>query len=294
MVREVLGTAGGSSAPQPDLATIADAFTRTAARYDAFGDDHPHLSRMRHKVYAAVERAVPAGARILELNAGTGTDAVHLAQRGFKVHATDIAPGMLERIRDKVAAGRLEGRVTVQDCSFLDLDRVTGAPFDAVLSNLGGLNCVADLTAVLRGLDHVLVPGGTVVLVVMPPICLWELGLVFTGQFRLAVRRLSRGGTQAHLEGREFTVHYFTPRQVAEAFGPCYDVLSVEGLSVITPTAESKNLAKRHPNIYRTLARVDDRLAPHPPFSRWGDFFVLTARRRADQRASHRSGEVSA
>ena len=71
---------------------------------------------------------------------------------------------------------------------------------------------------------------------------------MFTGQFRLAVRRLSRGGTVAHLEGRRFTVHYFTPRRVVAAFGPGYDVLGVEGLSVLTPTAESKNLAKRHPS----------------------------------------------
>jgi len=297
VVRERLGTAGASrtsGGSEPDLATIADAFTRTAAKYDAFGDDHPHLTRIRRKVYAAVERAVAPGSRILELNAGTGTDAVHLARHGFSVHATDIAPGMLERIRDKVAAGQLEGRVTVQDCSFLDLDRVTGAPYDAVLSNLGGLNCAADLASVLGGLDQVLVPGGTAVLVVMPPICLWELSLVFTGQFRLAVRRLSRGGTRAHLEGREFTVHYFTPRQVAAALGPRYEVVTVEGLSVITPTAESKNLAKRHPAVYRTLARIDDRLAPHAPFSRWGDFFVLTARRRADQPAHHTSGGATA
>ncbi len=179
----------------PDLVTIADAFSSTAARYDAFGEDHPHLTRMRGKVYATVERHVTPGTRVLELNAGTGTDAIQLAQRGYRVHATDIAPGMLARIRDKVVARGFEDTVTVQDCSFLELERVTGAPYDAVLSNLGGLNCVADLDAVAKGLDRVLAPGGTAVLVVMPPICLWELALVFTGDFRLATRRLSRGGT---------------------------------------------------------------------------------------------------
>ena len=167
----------------------------------------------------------------------------------------------------------------MQDCSFLELERVTGTPYDAVLSNLGGLNCVADLDTVAKGLDRVLAPGGTAVLVVMPPRCLWELALVFTGDFRLATRRLSRGGTRAHLEGREFTVHYFTARQLRRALGCAYELLSVEGLSVFTPTAESKQLAKRHPGLYASLAWLDDRLAPRAPFRGWGDFFVAVARR---------------
>jgi ubiquinone/menaquinone biosynthesis C-methylase UbiE len=275
-----------SGAPADDLAAIADAFTRTAARYDAFAEDHPHLSRMRQKVYATFERFVPAGARVLELNAGTGTDAVQLARRGFRVHATDIAPGMLARIRDKVARDRLDGRVSVQECSYLELDRVEGGPFDAVFSDLGGLNCTAELGRVARGVDGILVPGGTVVAVVMPPVCLWELALVFTGQFRLAVRRLSRGGTRAHLEGRRFSVYYYPPRQVLAAFGPDYEPLAVEGLAVLTPTAESKNLAKRHPGTYRTLARLDDAVSRHAPFSRWGDFFVVVLRRRPSATAA--------
>jgi ubiquinone/menaquinone biosynthesis C-methylase UbiE len=272
----------------PDLATIADAFTRTAARYDAFAEDHPHLTRMRSKVYGAFERFVAPGAAVLELNAGTGTDALHLAQRGYRVHATDIAPGMLGRLRDKVAAHGLEGRVSVQECSFLALDEVDGAPFDSVFSDLGGLNCCADLRPVFRGVDRVLRPGGVAVVVVMPPICLWELALVFAGQFRLATRRLAADGVRAHLEGRQFTVHYFTPRQVFDAFGEGYEPLAVEGVSVLTPTAESKGLAQRHSRVYSMLAAADDVVAPHAPFSRWGDFFLAAVRRRGPSAAGIR------
>jgi hypothetical protein len=128
----------------------------------------------------------------------------------------------------------------------------------------------------------------------MPRVCLWELGVAFTGQFRLAVRRLSRDGTRAHLEGREFTVHYFTPRQVIEALGPDYLISSIEGLSVVTPTAESKNLAKRHPAFYGKLAWLDDRLSPHAPFSGWGDFFILTASRCTKEAATATLGPVAA
>lgn len=266
--------------PDPSLEVIADAFSRTAERYDTFAEDHPHLTRMRSKVYAHVQRTVPPGSSILELNAGTGTDAIELARRGYRVHATDIAPGMLDRLRDKVERLGLEDRVTVQECSFLELDRVEGGPFDAVFSDLGGLNCTPDLRPVIAALDSVLKPGGTVVWVLMPRICLWELALLFTGQFRLALRRLSRGPVRANLEGRTFDVYYFDPGRVERMFRRGYSRLQLEGLSVITPTAESKNLARRHPRLYRALAWLDDVVSPHAPVSGWGDFFILSERHR--------------
>ena len=283
-----IGEATAPAAADASWPVIADAFSRTARRYDEFAEDHPHLARMRAKVYAHLERAVAPGSTILELNAGTGTDAVQLAQRGYRVHATDIAPGMLERGREKVARLGLEDRLTIEERSFLDLEHVTGGPYDAVFSDLGGLNCTADLRPVIASLDRVLRPGGVVVWVLMPRICLWELALAFTGQPRLALRRLSRHGTRAHLEGRLFDVYYFDPARVMRDFGAAYELLGLEGLSVITPTAESKNLARRHPRIYGALSWLDDRLAPHAPASGWGDFFIVSMRRRATSPSSSR------
>ena len=51
---------------QSSIETIAEAFSRTAEKYDSFAEDHPHLTRMRNKVYAHVMRYVPRGAHILE------------------------------------------------------------------------------------------------------------------------------------------------------------------------------------------------------------------------------------
>jgi len=258
--------------------TIAEAFSRTAEKYDSFAEDHPHLTRIRNKVYSHVTRLIPSGSRILELNAGTGTDAVQLAQRGYSVHATDIAPGMLDRLRDKVRDLNLADRVTVEERSFLSLEDVTAAPFDAVFSDLGGLNCVPDLSPIIRQLPKVLRAGSLVTWVLMPRICLWEWLEVFRGNFRLAFRRLTRHAVRANLEGLQFDVYYFSPRQVIDWFGEDYDLVVLEGLSVITPTAESKNLAKRFPRLYHVLSWLDDKLSPHWPWNGWGDFYILSLR----------------
>ena len=263
---------------QSPLDTIAEAFSRTAEKYDSFAVDHPHLTRMRNKVYSHVARYVPPGARILELNAGTGTDAVQLAQRGYFVHATDIAPGMLNRLPDKVNQLGLQERVTMETRSFLALEDVQGTPFDAIFSDLGGLNCIPDLTPVIQQLPNILKPGGIVTWVLMPHICLWEMAEVFRGNFSLALRRLSRGKVRANLEGLNFDVYYFSPRQVIRWFGKDFELLALEGLSVITPSAESKNFAKWYPRLYRALCWLDDKLSSHWPWNGWGDFYILTMR----------------
>jgi ubiquinone/menaquinone biosynthesis C-methylase UbiE len=267
-----------SALADDQVETIAEAFSRTAEKYDAFAENHPHLTRMRNKVYDHISRHLPRGSHILELNAGTGTDAVQLARRGYFLHATEIAPGMLNRLRQKILDLNLQDRVTAEERSFLSLDNVPGAPFDAVFSDLGGLNCVPDLSPIIQQLPKVLSAGSVVTWVLMPRICLWEWLEVLRGNFRLAFRRLTQRGVRAHLEGLRFDVYYFSPQQVIDWFGEDYELLALEGLSVITPTAESKNFAKWFPRLYRALSWLDDKLSPHWPWYGWGDFYILSLR----------------
>lgn len=268
----------------PDvLQAIAAGFSNTAATYDAFATDHPHLSRLRENVYAHVARFASSESSILELNCGSGTDAIRLVEMGYRVHATDIAEGMLERLADKAATISTGELLTWQRCAFFELDQIQGGPYDMVFSNLGGLNCISDLRWVTRQLPFVLKPGGLVVWVLMPKICLWELAAALTGQFQLAFRRHRRGGTPAHLEGQVFPVFYFNPAEAIAAFGTDFTLLGLEGLSVFTPTAESKGLIRRWPRVYSLLAWLDDRLAHRWPWRGWGDFFILTMRYGPEQ-----------
>ena len=114
---------------------------------DSFAQDHPHLTRMRSKVYAPPGALRAAGQRASSsLTPALARTQYSLPQRGYRLHATDVAPGMLERLRQKVRELGLQERVTVEQRSFLSISDVPEAPFDAVFSDLGGLNCVADLS----------------------------------------------------------------------------------------------------------------------------------------------------
>src|SRR5580693_7931070 len=100
---------------------VAAAFSKQARSFDDYDAGNTIIHYKRNRVREHVLRYLPASGSILELNAGTGTDAVWFAERGYRVHATDIAPGMAEKLREKVKLRGLETRVTTELCSFTAL-----------------------------------------------------------------------------------------------------------------------------------------------------------------------------
>ena len=220
------GPLSTESPPAPGhYAAVAEAFSRKALVYDAFGENHINLARMRRKFYDHIQSVMPPGGHLLEINAGTGQDAVELVDRGFRVHATDFAPGMLAQIEEKIAHLGLGDRLTVQALSFTELARVDGGPYDGLYSNSGGLNCIADLTAVTRHLPDILKPGARITWVIMPRVCPWEVAVIPKDP-RVGTRRWHRGGILAHVEGVHFMTYYYS----------CLLYTSRYGRSAIQPT----------------------------------------------------------
>src|SRR6185369_6716905 len=88
--------------PEEKWTPVQKAFSRQADHFDADDLSNPILLSWRQKIYTHVECFMQKGSRILELNAGTGIDAAHFVQNGHTVLATDIAPGMIDKIQDKI------------------------------------------------------------------------------------------------------------------------------------------------------------------------------------------------
>src|ERR1700759_4585139 len=78
-----------------------EAFSRQAAVFDATYAADTIINYKRDRARQHVLGVLPPGGAILELNAGTGEDAVYFAQNGFSVHATDISAGMQEQLKLK-------------------------------------------------------------------------------------------------------------------------------------------------------------------------------------------------
>lgn len=259
--------------------TVAEAYNRNADKYDEFIENNPNLMRMRQKVYAHVTSLLPQGSRILDLACGTGTDAFWFAQHGYTVHGIDISDGMLERAHEKAKQLGLESLATFEHLSYTDLGKLDKNQFDCTFSNFGGLNCVEDLKLVAEQVRPLLKPDARVIWALMPPFCLWESSMLLRGRFRLATRRFS-GQSTVHKEGLDYPVYYYTPDQVAQAWGKDFQLESVRALSVITPPATNKDFALKRPRMFEFLSKLDDALESSYPFKYWGDFTIVTLQRK--------------
>lgn len=255
--------------------TVGLAFSKQSEHYDTDDCNNPILMEWRNQVYNHVSNHLKPNDSILELNAGTGIDAIHFAERGHSIHATDLSAGMLTQLRKKITERSLTNIICTQ-LSFEELDKLSIAPVDYIFSNFGGLNCTDDLSKVTRLLPALLKPGGFVTFVIMPPVCLWEWLWFFKGHGRKAFRRLNKNGVTARLEGEFFSTYYHTLGDIKNALGKNFRLIASEGLGALSPPPSKGEFVVNYPRLYNFLRRIDKKMRYSFPFNRWADHIVVT------------------
>lgn len=262
--------------------SAASAFSKQSYVFDDIYTGNPIIQYKRDRVREHVNRFLPPGSHILELNAGTGEDSIYFAQAGHWVHATDVADGMLQALTAKVNARQLKKQVSIEKCSFTALHTLQQkGPYDLIFSNFAGLNCTGQLRQVLVSLWPLLKPKGQVTLVLLPPFCLWETLLALRGRFRLAFRRFnSKKGRTAYVEGVPFTCWYYKPSFVADVLHQDYELLGMEGLCSLVPPSYLERFPVKYPKIYGFLTGLENKLKAKSPWKYIGDYYIISLRKR--------------
>jgi len=148
------------------------------------------------EIDAALRRWLPAPARVLDLGAGPGTQAIELARRGHQVTGTDVAPAAIRKAAERAADVGVDVVFRVDDV----LVSVLAERFDLVVD---------------RGCFHVFEPH-------LRPAYMQTLS-----------RLLDPGGlfflkTFSHLQPGEFGPQRIRPEEIEAAFGEHFEILSVE------------------------------------------------------------------
>jgi ubiquinone/menaquinone biosynthesis C-methylase UbiE len=258
-----------------DFQNASTAFSKQAPVFDSIEEQNAILHWMRLQVHTYCRQYFRPGDNILELNCGTGRDAVFFAAQGMIVHATDIAEGMIAQLEQKITAGKIEN-ITTQICSYSELDKIERRDFDHIFSDFGGLNCTAQIEQVVAQFKSRLKPGGTATLVIMPPVCPWEILLALKGNFKTATRRFKNGGLDSQVEGVHFNTYYFTSSRVIKAFGNDFRKLQLRGLAALVPPPYLEKFPKKFPKLFKVLTKWDEKLTRYFPFNRYADHFILT------------------
>jgi 2-polyprenyl-3-methyl-5-hydroxy-6-metoxy-1,4-benzoquinol methylase len=252
------------------------AFDSIAKTYDSIFTDSVVGRSQRTAVWKKAVSIFPSGGRILELNCGTGEDALFLARNGFTITACDASPRMIEVARTRKALEAPDAQIEFGVLCTENLDQLRSTQqFDGVFSNFSGLNCVADLSAVATDLLGHLHAGAPLLLCFSTRFCAWEtLHYLSHAKFLKAFRRY-RGYTHARMDDHTIPVFYPTLDSIRKSFGPQFRLRSVTGIGIVVPPSYMESWARQHRATFRLCEKLERVLNHVPGLRVLGDHMLV-------------------
>lgn len=256
-------------------------FDTVAQSYDEVFDDNKITQAIRPIIVKSALRYFTPGSHILELNCGTGTDAIMLAKNGIEVTATDASKEMIALVEKKLLNTESQQPVHPMVLSFDGIHTIPHQQFDGVFSNFGGLNCTPNIDQVIKDISLVIKPGGIFICCLLNRFCLWETtSFLIRGKLKQAARRFTSHDVKASVGNSMIPIWYYSPKQFIQLLSPYFNTLDLNGLSILSPSPNSRTFSEDHPNLLLSLLQLDEHIRHFWPFNSLGDHFLIIAQKR--------------
>jgi ubiquinone/menaquinone biosynthesis C-methylase UbiE len=260
------------------LENISTGFSSVYEEYESLSRDNLVDIARRNTIRKHVNDYLRPNLSILEINAGSGIDALYFAKNRHPVLATDIAEDSKKHIENKIRHSGLSN-LRFQKCSFTSLENIGNEKFDHIFSNYGGLNCTDDLQNVFSNFENLLHPGGYVSLVIMPKIYPWEMLTLFKGN-KNALRRFRKAGVLANVGNAKILTFYHSPKKVKTAMGENFAHVKTRNIGTFYPSAHFASL-HRYPALISKLIKLDDFINDSVLMPKGcGDYFIITFQKK--------------
>jgi ubiquinone/menaquinone biosynthesis C-methylase UbiE len=259
---------------QPPQAALV--FDQMAKDYDETFTESLIGRAQRDAVWSRLGRTFHPGDHILELNCGTGEDALFLSRNAVSVTACDASEQMIQVARRRLSAEAPNAPIqfhllpTEQIGKLRDVNQ-----FDGAFSNFSGLNCVPDLKQTAENLATLLSPNAPLLICLSTRFCIWEMiWYSLHGRFHKAFRRTSGKATATV---GEFTVdvYYPTVRNLQKTFSPHFKLRSIMGIGVTVPPSYVDGWIRRYPKLLRMLRAIDRAICTLPGARVLGDHVLI-------------------
>ncbi len=256
-------------------------FDNAAIDYDrAF--THSSIGKaQRRRVYDFLSRILKQRqpGKILEVNCGTGEDAIWLANQGFDLTATDISQAMIAMAKaksDKPNPVFLQADINDLPAPFL------GEKFDLIFSNFGGLNCLSEVRLELffKNASELLTDNGQLVLVIMPKNTKWEqFYFLAKANFKQVFRR-KKDSAIAHVDGKNVITYYYNPKQAAKMAGRYFDCKQFNPVGFFIPPSYLEPFFGKRPKLMSFLDKLENTVKNSSFLARHADhYFIHLAKR---------------
>ncbi len=253
-------------------------FDAYAKNYDAHFT-HTSIGRMqRGFVIGWLARYLTSPKKILEINCGTGEDAVQLALLGHSILATDASEKMIKEARKKNLSNQ-NSTVKFECTNFNSLNKnFNSQKFDIIFSNFGGLNCAdeEELSKLSADFGELLNGNGKLFFVVMGRACKWEqLYFLLKGNLEKAFRRKSSEGVLTQIGEVAFNTYYYSPSELRTIFGEHFDLEFKRPIGLFVPPSFLQPFFENKLWLLKILGLLDYSLTYFSFLSNWADHYVI-------------------
>lgn len=261
-------------------------FDHVAADYDDAFTHSEIGKRQRTRVWKYLESYVLSSQSlsVLELNCGTGEDAMLLAKAGHNVVATDASEEMLVVTVDKSRKAGVKKSVVTRTLNFNKLDEWNDEiKYDLIFSNFGGLNCVDEegLKKVSEFAANHLKEDGKFVAVVMPQFCSMEaLYFFFTGRWSKIFRRMTKDALKVNVDGRDVDTWYYKPSRFARCFSKEFERVRSRPVGYRIPPSFLEPFFKKRLWLLNYLTFLEGVYGAFGLFSRWSDHYIIELKKK--------------
>lgn len=258
------------------------AFDKVANAYD--GEfSHTAIGYLQRKevwdyLHQLFEKQEGETLKIVEVNCGTGEDAIFLGKRGHRVLATDISSGMVQVTSQKIAENGLVEQVSAQVLSIQELGTLKGQQFDLLFSNFGGLNCLSkeELKELAQVLPTLLRPNGRLIGVIMSSFCVWEsLYFLAKRDVKNAFRRRKKEGVVANLGASEIHTWYYSPQTFARFFSNTFQLETIKPIGIAIPPSYLNPLVVKRAWLLKGVKKWEKRLNRFQGLGAWSDHYLI-------------------
>ena len=260
---------------------MQQAFDTIAKGYDASFTHSIIGKAQRQIVWGYLEKTFLDNKKlnVLELNCGTGEDALRFAERGHTVLATDISEKMLTITEQKVKANNLSDLIQTKKIDLSKPEQLNlDDNFDLIFSNFGGFNCLPfnDLFKLPESLFRLLKPGGRILLVIMPTFCVWEM-FYFTIKLSLkkAFRRSSTEGAKVYLNGEELITYYYTPIIINKIFQKGFEQVFLKPVGFFIPPSYLEKFFSSKQRTFKLLKKMESTVTNCSVLANYSDHFLI-------------------
>jgi ubiquinone/menaquinone biosynthesis C-methylase UbiE len=227
--------------------------------------------------YLKIILPISQGLDVLEINCGTGHDALLFASQGHRVLATDISSEMIAIAKTKYRIKQDQLKFKQLDINALN-DTHFDTSFDLIFSNFGGLNCLSpeQLENFFISAKKKLKPNGKIIGVIMPKLCLMEIAyFILKGDFKKAFRRNTNDSVIANVDGTQVNTWYYNPKNIKMISKQGFSIQKIKPVGFCIPPSYLEPFFKNKLRLLKTMQQFDS-FIPFSCISKYSDHYLIS------------------